>query len=206
MRAVNDQLTEYVLGRFARNPDYRYGQLLAESKRGLAVEWDDGLYRPFPFTLAALTEVYETVADMVDDARDAAYRAALTAQRERSAAAQAAYEAARDRHLAEGAALFVAGDPSYAAVRDAVGATWAVAERERAGTLTTREVAGILGKKPATIRSYAHRGLLTPIRVDGRTVVYARAEVEALAANPPRPGNHSGQPRTKRTQPTEDER
>lgn len=201
MRAVNDQLTDYVLARFARNPDYRYGQLLAEATRGIEVEWDDGLSRPFPFAVGTLTKVYEAVADMVDDARDAAYRASLVAQRERATAAQTAYEAARDRHLAEGSALFVAGDPGYAAVRDAVGATWAVAERERAGTVTTEQAGAILDKRPRTIRSYGERGLLTPIPIDGRTVVYARAEVEALAANPPRPGNHTGRPRTRKEAP-----
>lgn len=55
--------------------------------------------------------------------------------------------------------------------------------------ITAGEAARLLGVKAQTINSYARRGLL-PVaeRLTPRLSRYRRADVEALKANPPRPG------------------
>jgi excisionase family DNA binding protein len=72
--------------------------------------------------------------------------------------------------------------------------------------LTAGEAARLLGVKPGTLLSYVRRNKLRARKVNASTNLYVATDVEALAADPPRPGNHTGRPRTKRTQPTEDER
>jgi excisionase family DNA binding protein len=67
--------------------------------------------------------------------------------------------------------------------------------------LTAGEAARLLGVKPDTLSRYVKRGKLRAIRRADAHYDYPSDEVEALAANPPRPGNHTGRPRTKRETP-----
>lgn len=53
---------------------------------------------------------------------------------------------------------------------------------------TLEETTARLGVKPVTIRSYVMRGYLHPLPALRGASRYNRAEVDALAASPPRPG------------------
>lgn len=72
--------------------------------------------------------------------------------------------------------------------------------------LTAEQAARLLGEawgrpvSTTTLRSYVARKKLRAIRRNATRSDYPLAEVEALAANPPRPGNHTGRPRRPKPQ------
>ena len=73
--------------------------------------------------------------------------------------------------------------------------------------LTAGEAAHLLGEAwgrtvdPDILSRYVKRNKLRAIRQDASRNLYPSDEVEALAANPPKPGNHTGRPRTRRAAP-----
>lgn len=73
--------------------------------------------------------------------------------------------------------------------------------------LTAGEAARLLGAAwgrrvdPDMLHRYVKRNKLRAIRQDASRNLYPSDEVEALAANPPRPGNRSGRPRTRKEPP-----
>ncbi len=64
--------------------------------------------------------------------------------------------------------------------------------------LTAGEAARLLNVKPDTLSRYVKRGKLRARKVNPTLYLYPSDEVAALAANPPRPGNHTGRPRTRK--------